>query len=400
MKSRYLTVKSAIILGVAATSLSAGSANATTIILNDIGGVTGSPAEQGFLIAASYWSRILTNDVTINLDVGFAPLNPGVIGSTGSRRADISVANFENLLGTSRSGSTIDQTAVVPALTNGGFSGLTNGVDASGNNDTNVIVPIDGKTSSQVLFANSSVIKAVGGAISNPGMADGTINFSSNFGFDFDPTDGIDANTFDFIGVAIHEIGHALGFVSGVDFLDVFGGPNGPNAGQLGYDLNDTSIFSSLDLFRYSAPGVIDLTVGTESYFSIDGGVTALFGNTFSTGRFNGDGNQASHWVDATGANACGPQIGIMDPTFCFGQTGVVTGLDLSAFDAFGWNLSVDALNYQDKSTADIFRDFNDVGAVPEPSVWAMLIAGFGLIGSQMRRGRRSTKKTGKLATA
>ena len=402
MSSRYLTVKRALVLGVVATSLSAGSANAGTIInLIDLGGVKGSQAEQGFNIAAGYWSSILTNNVTINLGVSFAALDPGVIGSTGSRRVDFSVANWENLVNASKSGSTLDQNAVLPTLVNGGFSGLTTGVDASGNNDTNALAPVNGKTASKILYSNSSVVKAVGGLLpGNPETRDGNVTFSSNFGFDFDPTDGIDDGTFDFIGVAIHEIGHALGFVSGVDFLDVFGKPNGPGAGQLGYDLNDTSIFSALDLFRYSSPGVINLAAGgQDTYFSLDGGLTALFGNKFATGRFNGDGDQASHWKDASGANRCGPQLGIMDPTFCFGQMGVVTGLDLAAYDAMGWNLSVDALKYQDKSTADIFRDAN-VGAVPEPSVWAMLIAGFGMIGSQMRRGRRSGKKTPKFATA
>lgn len=89
MNSRYLTVKRALVLGVVATSLSAGSANAGTIIkLIDQGGVKGSKAEQGFNIAAGYWSSILTNNVTINLGVSFAALDPGVIGSTGSRRVD------------------------------------------------------------------------------------------------------------------------------------------------------------------------------------------------------------------------------------------------------------------------------------------------------------------------
>ena len=57
------------------------------------------------------------------------------------------------------------------------------------------------------------------------------MTFSSNFAFDFDPTDGISDDTFDFIGVAIHEIGHALGFVSGVDLLDVSTGGMVPDAG-------------------------------------------------------------------------------------------------------------------------------------------------------------------------
>ncbi|MEO5493399.1 MAG: NF038122 family metalloprotease [Sphingomonas sp.] len=405
-----MRMKNLLACSVAASVLVAAPAYAgPTINLYD-NGFTGTPAQvaafkAGFQIAASYWSSILTDNVTINLRVGTAALNPGVIGSTNSARADYSVANWENRVNLTKSGSTIDQTAILPTLTGGGASFITNGVNAATGNDDLTTLRYDNAatTSSKVLFMNSSLIKAIGGSaggVTNTSI-DGTVQFSSNFAFDFDPTDGVTAGTFDFIGVAIHEIGHALGFVSGVDFLDVYGeGPGtSPNEGILHYSLNDTSIYSALDMFRYSAdptnlvPGgpARDLSVGGTKYFSIDGGATALFGNTFSTGRFNGDGQQASHWKDASGANACGPQLGILDPTFCFGQMGEVTGLDLAAYDAMGWNLSVNALNYATKSTASIFA--TTPNQVPEPATWAMMIVGFGLMGGAMRRNRKVTAR-------
>lgn len=386
-------------------TLAAGPANAVVINLIDTGGVAGSKAEQGFRIAAAYWGSILTNNATINLGVGFSALSTGVIGSTGSTRADYSVANWEARVNATKSTSAIDRAIVLPTLTNGGASFITNGttVGADGfiDDDTSKLAFDPGATtSSKMLYLNSSVIKAIGGTAAgvNAASRDGNVTFSSTFGFDFDPTDGISANTFDFIGVAIHEIGHALGFVSGVDFLDVYGLGNtaNPNAGTLNYSLNDTSIYSALDMFRYSSDptnlvlgsgGVLDLSAGTVSgskYFSIDGGKTALFGNTFSQGRYNGDGQQASHWKDAAG---CAIGNGIMDPTFCFGQTGSVTGLDLAAYDAMGYNLSTNALTYTTTSTATIYNQF---AAVPEPATWLMMIGGFALVGGAMRR--RSTK--------
>ena len=76
-----------------------------------------------------------------------------------------------------------------------------------------------------------------------------------------------------------------------------------------------------------------------------------------------------------------------MDPTFCFGQTGVVTGLDLAAFDAMGWNLSVNALNYPNTSSADIYSVFR----VPEPSTWTLAIAAsLGLLAVARRSRRKS----------
>ena len=383
--------------GAAMLTLSAIPANAATIVLVDQGGVTGSAAEIGFNIAAKYWGSVLSNNVTIRLGVGYAALPENVIGSTQSRSANISVANWETRVNATKSGSAIDTGIVLPTLNpNGGASLITHGIDSTDNNDLSVDAQYytnGGTVSSRTLYENTAVLKAIGALSNSTTGLDGIVTFSSNFAFDFNPSDGISVNAMDFIGVAIHEIGHALGFVSGVDYFDYYGG-EGPGAGALGYDLNDTSIFTSLDMFRYSndpnnkAPGsgpVLDMTVGTNSYFSIDGGATALWGNTFSTGDYNGDGRQASHWKDATGANRCGPQLGIMDPTFCFGQMGDITGLDLAAFDAIGWNLNVDATRDYHRTSAQIY-----LAAIPEPATWAMMIVGFGFVGASMRVRRRS----------
>ena len=158
-------------------------------------------------------------------------------------------------------------------------------------------------------------------------------------------------------------------------------------------------------MFRYSndpnnvAPGsgpVLDLSVGAPSYFSIDGGRTQFNGDSrFATGAYNGDGGQASHWKDATGANKCGPQIGIMDPTFCYAQRGEITATDLAAFDAIGFNIATDSrgTDYL-RTTAQIYNQFTNAGAVPEPATWAMMLMGFGLIGNAMRRRKVSTSVT------
>ncbi|MEP6784176.1 MAG: NF038122 family metalloprotease [Sphingomonadales bacterium] len=389
--------KTILLCGAAATlAIASVPANAANIILVDQGGVTGSAAAQGFQIAANYWSSILTNNATIYLGVKYSALPTGVIGSTGSRRIDQTVASWESRINATKSNSAIDQNIVLPSLTGGGASFITNGVSADGTDDTSTQQYIAGTSgSSQVLYQNSALLKALGVNVASPTTLDGNVSFSSTFAFDFNPSDGIDANTFDFIGVAIHEIGHALGFVSGVDFLDYYGDPNGPGRNALTYSLNDTSIYSALDMFRYSndpnnlAPGngpSLDLAVGGTKYFSVDGGATALYGNTMSTGAYNGDGRQASHWKDTSSAQGgCVDQIGIMDPTFCFGQMGVVKGLDLAAFDAIGWNLSVAANQNYSRSTAQIY-----LAAIPEPATWAMMIAGFGFIGGSMRVRRRS----------
>ena len=397
--------------GVAVAALVASSASAMTINLVDLGGVTGSQSEQGFKIAAAFWANTLTNNATINLGVKFAPLAPNVIGSTGSRSIDYTVANWETRVNATKSNSAVDTNIVLPTLTNGAISAIVSGPGDAATGfgvDTaigNRVYDNNQSVNNKTLYLNTSVVKAIGGAVTgntctaaSTAGCDGRVTFSSTFGFDFNPTDGITENTFDFIGVAIHEIGHALGFVSGVDYYDYDGKPNGPGvAGGLTYDFNDTSLFSALDMFRYSndptnlVPGtapVLDLSVGSNSYFSLDGGVTNYGGGFFSTGAYNGDGRQASHWKDASGANRCGPQLGIMDPTFCFAQTGEVTSLDLAAFDAIGYNIVAAPLQ-GNGLTGSIFNRYGGqfgAATVPEPASWAMLITGFGLIGSVMRR--------------
>ena len=134
------------------------------------------------------------------------------------------------------------------------------------------------------------------------------------------------AYKYDFVGVAVHEIGHVLGFRSGVDVLDDL-----PNFLDFRY-----SNVAPLDLFRYSQAsqrlGVIDWTASTsDKYFSLDGGKTKIA--SFSTGTRFGDGRQASHWKDDL-------NLGALDPTEKPGEQPTITALDLSAFDVIGWDLS------------------------------------------------------------
>mgnify|MGYP000583776693 FL=1 len=101
--------------------------------------------------------------------------------------------------------------------------------------------------------------------------------------------------------------------------------------------MNGFAIYNQLDIFRYSdnsqatfGAGTRDLGYGGDPYFSIDGGVTNL--GFFSSGRQNGDGQQASHWRDNL-------SLGIMDPTSApRGQANTITELDIRAFDVIGWD--------------------------------------------------------------
>ena len=355
------------------------------INLIDIGGVAGSPAQQGFKIAAKYWESVLSNDVVLNFQVGFSPLGPNILGGTRSSLLEyVPIRDYYNVLSATRT-SALDARAVAHLSPLNGNSSVTVKVpeyfdpaNASGVAASGTRTAPDNTMISTTMALSSANVKALAGG--NANTIDGTIQFSSTFAFDFNPTDGISAGTYDFIGVAVHEMGHALGFLSGADDFDYSVGGGIPVDGAWwGY---------AMDMFRYSAPGVLDWTFNTNSYFSIDGGVTAYQNGFFSTGQNYGDGWQASHWKAPVVAPFCSNLLGIMNPYFCNDTSGSVTGLDLALFDAIGWNLNVDLANNPSYtySTAQMY-----LAAVPEPSSWALLMAGLGtMLGVSRRRQRRS----------
>ena len=341
---------------------------------------------------------MLTDEVTVNLNIGFSVLGTNILGSTGATLYSTTVDNYYATMFADRT-SVLDQLAYasLPTRTAGAITVITPGyvdpVNKTGIDTTTSVVDADGSTNNSRLIGTAANLKALGFTL--PSGSDASITFNSAQPFDFNPADGIAANSSDFIGVAIHEIGHALGFVSGVDRYDGGGCPNGPGCmANLGVKPNNAVIGDVLDLFRYSGAGALDWRPGKEAYFSIDGGVTELFGDSnFSTGQFNGDGFQASHWkapVNAAGQNTCQGFIGVMNPYLCGGQQGVVTASDLAAMDAIGWNLNFNVLTnptYRFSSA----QAFALAGGVPEPATWTMMIAGFAGIGLATRRRRRVT---------
>lgn len=295
MRSKFNVVAFSTLMLSASTAFAAQSA--VQFQLNNKGGVgAGTTAAMGFQMAADYWSSVLTTSqpITINIDVKYAPLGPNILGSTGSSRTIKSVLGVENRI-LARQSTALDSTLVLPTLHAGDYGagtalnmytpgytstdldGTNNGID----NQTKVY-DADGHYNSTFIAVNTANAKALGYTFASTSV-DASITFSSKFKFDFNPRNGITAGNYDFVAVAIHEIGHALGFVSGVDDYDVLG-TGGAYANEecfTGVACQDYSAVqhdwwgSTFDLFRYSAAGKLDWTTGTPSYFSADGGATA-----------------------------------------------------------------------------------------------------------------------------
>ncbi|MBV8125663.1 MAG: NF038122 family metalloprotease [Paucibacter sp.] len=407
-------------LAAALAATLAAPAGAVNIILNDVNNSfanapNGPEALYAFRKAANYWNKTLSNDATVRIDIGFSDLGSNVLGSTSINASDVKVSSVYNALAATGN-SALDTLAVAhlsPLNAGGGLSMRVNGyLDPAAQTgiDTAAATRLATGNSrmNNYLSANTSVLKALNLSTGQPaGAADATINFSSTFAFDYNPSNGISNGAYDFTAVAVHELGHALGFISGADVFDVYGHPNGPLAGQMDNDhIDNYSVGSTLDLFRYgngfNADGSRQLqwAANRPAFLSIDGEHVFSIDNSdqqaafFSTGEFNGDGNQASHWIDnlaATLPNGCLQsvrQVGIMDPTIAPCDVGEVTQNDLAAFDAMGWNLHENILadpNYHE-STAAIYQLDGLAPVVPEPDMAGMLLAGLGITGMVARR--------------
>lgn len=313
--------------------------------------------KDAFIAAGAIWSSLFTDDITINLDVGTAMLDPNVLAQAGSTRVTTSYGGFLTQL-TADATSASDAQAVGSLIPGADFDMLLNRTsnNPNGAGSATAYLDADGDANNTTIRLTSANAKALGYNVVV--AADATITFSNQFSWDYDTSDGVTAGSFDFVGIAVHEIGHSLGFISGVDILDINSPPvNGPFSDEL------FTFVAPLDLFRYSAEStalnVIDWTASTtDKYFSLDRGQTAIA--SFSGGRNFGDGQQASHWKDELG-------IGIMDPTAARGELLAITANDLQAFDVIGWN----------------------VAAIPEPSTYAMMALGLAGLGAARRRAAR-----------
>jgi hypothetical protein len=288
-------------------------------------------ARDAFLAAAARWESYIEDTITIVIDVDFGPTRfgvpypPGVLGSAGSQ----TIGNTTGIYGDIRA-------ALVSGANSANETTIYGALPATN-------IPTDLGTTTGMAYP-SAAFRAQGeidpvadpdGELATLGPPP-SIGFNSAFAFDFDPTNGIGSGQIDFDAVAVHEIGHVLGFVSGVGVTEL-GGPLIP---------------SVWDLFRFS-PGVTLGTFPTANRIQSSGGTQIFYGGDglvaptspqgvelgLSTGRPNGtggDGRQASHWKDDV---LSGNFVGIMDPTLAAGVRQEINGNDLFTLDRFGYEL-------------------------------------------------------------
>ncbi|MBS1716385.1 MAG: NF038122 family metalloprotease [Armatimonadetes bacterium] len=305
---------------------------------------------QDFQMAANIWEGYFTNDVSVNINIDYINYGAGFLGAASD---NIGVYSYSSVKGglAANANTTAAQTAVNHLQPGNSLNFWINHTAENGDSGTPYFDNNNSTNNQNVQVTNANA-KALGLMDAHAGGQDAYISFNSFYdnifafhrqGF-IDPVVGVD-----FVSVCEHEIGHAMGFYSGVDDVDEVEGYG-----------EDNYFASVLDLFRKSrnAAGGLDMDMSAdnrEKYFSIDGQNTLA---QFSRGVVYGDGWQASHWQHF---NDAASRYGIMDPRALRGAFYHETPLDVEALNVIGWQT-----------------------AVPEPT--SMAVLGLGVIALIKRR--------------
>jgi len=197
-----------------------------------------SSAPSGFITvmnaAAQYLDSLITNNITVNIQVGWGEvagqsLATGDLGEGGANGVIMSYTQLKaDLL--ANSSSAADATAYASLPT----TDISNGAG---------------------FFVSAAEEKAWGLISATGAGVDGAVGFGTSGPYNYSTTATGVSGEYSLLGVALHELTHALGRDSG---------------------LNVGSSLGVMDLFQYASHGVIQTQVGGASYFSINGGATNL----------------------------------------------------------------------------------------------------------------------------
>ncbi|MEO0845599.1 MAG: NF038122 family metalloprotease [Cyanobacteria bacterium J06648_1] len=309
-----------------------------------------------FETAGMMWSDYIKDDMTVNIHVEMTHTLPDNVigGALPGMVADVNYTNFRNAYQADITSASDRRSFDSLSLMREGQGGLGPGgtwEKFEARIDLGATTLLEDSGELNMTRANA---KALGLIAGNDSSLDGYILMNdlsgSSLGWDYN-RDWTGSNKLDFLSTAVHEVGHVLGFVSGVDkyqgasfdnmnsFWDHFGSQNAVK--NYANDILDYA--NPLDLFRYSQESLnidngrntIDMSIGTQTYFG-----PARLWDGYSSGKdtsMDGDGFQASHWKQES---FDGVTQGIMDPLMKPGMHRRISDRDLRAMDAIGFDLN------------------------------------------------------------
>jgi hypothetical protein len=253
---------------------------------------------------AVFIEGLFADETDVSINIGFAPLGPGILGMAQSYYAG-------------NPSYSITRSSLI--------------ADMDGDDSIQLQLPSDNTIPVRYTYATSTVTNEdrVYFLVSTYNAVIGTfpslaaqITFSSNYTWDYDPSDGVSGMCFQ--SVAAHEVGHALGFVSNadgytqdIDALDMYRFQNSDGAGNYNpdtwYDFQTTA-------------RMVDISGGNDDVNSDMIEVEYRMSD--------GEPYQASHFSQYN-VNA------IMQPAIGSGETfypNFFRAADRNMFDAIGWD--------------------------------------------------------------
>ena len=239
--------------------------------------------------ALSLYESEFTNNITVNITFAWGATSSNAVAENSFYYQTYSYAQIVSAL--KASGKSADDIAAYATL------------------------PASDPTGSGHAYAlTTAQAEALGLSVGYTPPYDDFVTLGSGYAWTFDPNNRAVAGEFDAIGALEHEISEG-----------VFGRIGSLGSASAGFG---SGIYTPLDLFRYSAPGVHDYSnPGANDYFSIDG--THLLTEFNNHNQYGGD---VSDWYPTIQGDSFGDAY--------HGVAGLVTPTDLRELDVLGWNLA------------------------------------------------------------